>query len=250
MSLGNCPPSDSLALVDRMAYSAFIKMARQLELTPRTWGGRRRGAGRKPTGKAGVPHRTRAPLASRHPVHVTLKLLPDKSGLRRGRMIRRLRAVFRTAREHDGFRLCHFGVQPNHLHLLCEGSDAAVLGRGIQALEIRMARAVNKALGRSGRVFADRYHARALKTPTEVRNALRYVLANRRHHARGPLAFDWFDPCSSAAWFDGWKEPLPTREPWMRELLAEETAVAQAHTWLLTAGWRLRGLLSIREAPA
>jgi REP element-mobilizing transposase RayT len=225
-------------------------MARQLELTPRTWGGKRKGAGRKSTGRAGVPHRTRPPLAARHPVHVTLNVLPGKSGLRRGRLIRRLRGVFRAARERDGFRLCHFGVQSNHLHLVCEGPDARVLGRGIQALEIRVARAVNRALGLSGRVFADRYHARALKTPTEVRNALRYVLANRRHHACGPLASEWFDPASSAVWFDGWKEPLPMHEPWMRELLTEEVAVAEAHTWLLTTGWRLRGLLSIREAPA
>jgi REP element-mobilizing transposase RayT len=224
-------------------------MARQLELTPRTWGGRRDGAGRKPTGRAGVPHRTRAALASRHPVHVTLKVLPEKSGLRRGRLIRRLRGVFRAARERDGFRLCHFGVQGDHLHLLCEGPDARVLGRGIQALEIRMARAINRTLGLSGRVFADRYHARALKTPTEVKNALRYVLQNRRKHSSA-VADEWFDGCSSAVWFDGWKEPLPTHEPWMRELLLEEVAVAEAHTWLLTTGWRLRGLLSFREAPA
>ena len=165
-------------------------------------------------------------------------------------MILRLRAVFRAARERDNFRLCHFGVQSNHVHLLCEGADAAALGRGVQALEIRMARRVNRSLGQSGRVFADRYHARALKTPTEVRNALRYVLANRRHHASEALASDWFDPCSSAVWFGGWKEPLPTHEPWMRDLLAEPVAVADAHSWLLTTGWRLRGLLSVQEAPA
>ena len=95
-----------------------------------------------------------------------------------------------------------------------------------------------------------RYHARALKAPTEVRNALRYVLANRRHHAGEALAPDWFDPCSSAVWFSGWREPLPTHEPWMRELMTAPVAVTKAHTWLLDKGWRLRGLLSIGEAPA
>ena len=36
---------------------------------------------------------------------------------------------------------------------------------------------------RRGSVFADRYHDRVLKTPREVRNALRYVLGNGRKHA-------------------------------------------------------------------
>jgi hypothetical protein len=42
-------------------------------------------------------------------------------------------------------------------------------------------------LGRTGKVFADRYHMRILKTPTEVKNALRYVLDNRwKHNPRRP----------------------------------------------------------------
>ena len=43
---------------------------------------------------------------------------------------------------------------------------------------IRIARVLNKLWRRRGRVFADRYHDRILKTPREVKNALVYVLAN------------------------------------------------------------------------
>jgi hypothetical protein len=43
---------------------------------------------------------------------------------------------------------------------------------------------INGALGRHGRVWSDRYHARALATPREVRNALVYVLQNFRWMAR------------------------------------------------------------------
>jgi hypothetical protein len=62
----------------------------------------------------------------------------------------------------------------------------------VRGLAIRVARAVNRALGRRGRVFADRYHARALTTPRAVRHALVYVLMNpeaptRRHRARSVL---------------------------------------------------------------
>ena len=48
---------------------------RQKTLAFREWGGARRGAGRKPAGeRAGVSHRARPALSSRHPVHVTVKI--------------------------------------------------------------------------------------------------------------------------------------------------------------------------------
>jgi len=79
---------------------------------------------------------------------------------------------------------------------------------GCTGLTIRLARRLNALLGRRGKLFAQRYHARPLRTPTEVRNAIRYVLLNARHHgaARGAvMARGWVDPHSSGLWFDGWK---------------------------------------------
>ena len=52
---------------------------------------------------------------------------------------------------------------------LVEAEDKNALARGLQGLEIRVAKAVNRASRRKGHVFADRYHARILKTPAEVR---------------------------------------------------------------------------------
>ncbi|MBI2892733.1 MAG: hypothetical protein HYY06_04225 [Deltaproteobacteria bacterium] len=59
----------------------------QLELRPRTHGGRREGAGRPKTGNAGVPHRSREALASRFPVHVTLRARRDAPDLRTSRSL-------------------------------------------------------------------------------------------------------------------------------------------------------------------
>jgi hypothetical protein len=97
----------------------------------------------------------------------------------------------------------------------------------------------NRVLGRHGRVWADRYHARPLTTPREVRNALVYVLQNWRKHLPG---FRGFDPCSSAAWFRGWKKTAPAE-------VAERPLVAAARTWLATVGWRQLGLVGTDEAP-
>src|SRR5207249_11291647 len=63
---------------------------------------------------------------------------------------------------------------------------------------------VNRVLGRCGRVWSDRFHARPLRTPREVRNGLIYVLQNWQKHVRGARGFDWR---SSAIWFGGWQTP-------------------------------------------
>jgi hypothetical protein len=84
----------------------------------------------------------------------------------------------------------------------------------------------------------DRFHARELATPREVRHALVYVLQNFRKHARGARGFD---PCSSAAWFSGWREPIvrPSGRP----------PIVAARTWLACIGWRRHGLLGVQETP-
>jgi len=83
--------------------------------------------------------------------------------------------------------------------LVVEANDSAALREGARSLAVRVARAVNRAAGRSGRVLDDRYHTRALRTPREVRFALAYVLFHFKKH-QVPTRLD---PCSSVAWCDG-----------------------------------------------
>jgi hypothetical protein len=144
----------------------------------------------------------------------------------------------------------HFSVQQDHIHLIGEAEDRKALSRGLQGLNIRIAKAINKALGRSGKVLADRYHLRALATPTEVRLALRYVLGNHGHHAaqrhgvRRPT--NAVDPYSSAFEFDGWTCRVRSSESWRYT----EPIAAAAKTWLLRIGWtRAGGKLDPRAGP-
>src|SRR6185436_9189127 len=102
------------------------------------------------------------------------------------------------------------------------------------------------------KLFGDRYHARALRTPRAVRNAIRYVLNNQRHHAaqRGErLAPSWIDPFSSGPWFRGWARPVRTHDPWIAELRQQSRPSAEAGVWLLAIGWRRRGLIDFDEIP-
>ena len=131
-----------------------------------------------------------------------------------------------------------------------EAEDKDALARGLQGFEVSVARRLNTALMRAGKLFAHRYHARHLKTPREVRNALRYVLLNRKHHAAEQrFSKYWIDPWSSAAWFGGWAQPVRGDEPWKRELLALDAPTAKATVWLLTDGWKRHGLLRFDERP-
>jgi hypothetical protein len=81
-----------------------------------------------------------------------------------------------------------------------------------------------------------------LRTPTEVRHALVYVLNNSRRHDPS-IPSSWIDPLSSARWFTGWRWPF--REAWARP--DHPAPVEPATTWLLQTGWRFRGLLVYDE---
>jgi REP element-mobilizing transposase RayT len=193
-------------------------MQRQLAL-PKTggWGGRRAGAGRKRYTKE-LPHDTRPEHKERYPVHVTLRIRRGLPSLRHERRFARIKRAFRYGCDKFGMRMCEFSVQGNHIHLIVEALDKRALARGLGALEIRIARAFNKLVGRTGKVFADRYYARVLRTLAEVKNAVHYVRFNLQHH--GGLSFDPFSSVSGAALcFD-----------------AKNMTVAVPQTWLLRNG--------------
>jgi hypothetical protein len=210
----------------------------QREIVFRTHGGKRRGAGRKPSAdRAQVTHAKRPALSGREPVLVTLKVRRDISRLRSRRILQRLLPALVAARE-GLMRLVHFSVQHDHVHLIVEAKNERELARGAQGLSVRLARALNGAMRRTGKVFKDRYHARVLATPRQVRNALAYVLCNARKH-RVPLPSRGLDPCSSAAAFDAWSGRVIVSMHALSRALAR-VAVAPT-TWLLRVGWRRAG---------
>ncbi len=212
---------------------------RQLSLPiPSSWGGARPGSGPKPSGRrVGVPHRLRSVHAARHPVHVTLRA--DLGCLRDRQLFPAVRDAISSA-SSASFRVVRFSIQANHVHLLLEAHDSKTLSRGMRGLTIRIALAVNRALGRRGPVWNDRYHRRDLSSPREVRSALVYVLLNWKKHVPGALGVD---PCSSGPWFDGWRDRANVSTP------EAKSPVVAPRTWLASVGWRLHGLLSTSDAP-
>ena len=105
----------------------------------------------------------------------------------------------------EGFRLVVFSVLPNHVHFVVEADSKEQLSMGMQKLLHSISRrlsavSVDKAGGKIrsrdgtqtggysavvgwlGKVFIERYYSHQLKTPTEIANAIRYVLQNAEHH--------------------------------------------------------------------
>jgi REP element-mobilizing transposase RayT len=211
------------------------------------WGGRRAGAGRRPGPRPRDPHRRRAPLAARYPCHVTFRVHQDVPTLRRRRLLAEIERSWREVRERARFRIVHYSVQGNHVHLLVEAASARDLASGLKSVVARFARAVNRVFRRTGQVLADRCHVHVLRTPREVRNAIAYVLLNtRRHLARAGRTLPRraaIDPASSGRWFDGWARGLP---PAARR---EFAPVAAPRSWLLRLGWRRHGAIDPAEVP-
>ncbi len=150
--------------------------------------------------------------------------MPHVWNLRSRRCFRVLSQAFAGGCDRRGFRLVHFSVQGNHLHLVVEAPGAVRLSRGLQGLAVRIARRLNRLMGRVGRVFADRFHEHILRTPAEVARAVAYVLGNFIVHAlrRGErVRAVEADEYSSAV-------PPKTGPP----------LVVAAATWLLRVGWR------------
>jgi REP-associated tyrosine transposase len=165
-------------------------MGRQRSFEFRTWGGARKGAGRRPLGaRAGVSHLPRPALAHRFPVHVTWRMRGDVWNLRARRCMRVLAPAFLAATK-ETFRVVHYSVMGNHIHLLVEAQDRRALSTGMQGLGVRVARRLNAVMGRRGHVLEERFHAHILRTPTEVARARRYLLHNARQHY-GLIVDDW-----------------------------------------------------------
>ena len=136
--------------------------------------GRGRKLGRPPGPRPCVPRVPRADVSGRDPLHVTLRVRSDID-LRDFPEHEVLKAAMNAGRMRFGFRLVHYSVQRDHFHLLVEAVNKRALTRGMQGLEIRIAKALN---------------------------FLRYERGAR-----------WLDPYSSSTYFDGWKDGPPETDP-------------------------------------
>ncbi len=172
------------------------------------------------------------------PLSITVRVCEHVPDLRGRFVLPLVEDVLEGWKARAGFRIVHYSVQGNHIHLIVEapGGRGAV-ARAMKGIKVAIARRINQLTFSRGTVWADRYHDRVLDKPRKVRNALGYVLNNgRRHRVRGAWrrSRDRVDPCSSAEVFDGWKWPV------QRERDGPPPVVPPG-TWMLREGWKRAG---------
>ncbi|HEY2030913.1 MAG TPA: hypothetical protein VGH20_17070 [Myxococcales bacterium] len=144
---------------------------------------------------------------------MTLKVRQDVPNLRARARFRAIRDAFKAARGRHGVRLADSRYSAN-ISISSSRPTALPAYRAVcKGLCVRLTRALNRVLARRGSIFADRFHSRLLRTPTELVRAIRYVIDNARHHFGQPDV-----NCSS-------------RAPDAEELLDSPRG------WLLRIGW-------------
>ena len=172
---------------------------------------------------------------------VTIKLKKGLKSLRRTVELAVVMAAIARVNAGGDVRIVEFSIMSNHIHLIAEAKDSARLSKGMASFNTGLGMRLNRLWDRVGQgsVFLERFHLEVIKSPTQMRNVLTYVLRNDVHHRMG---LGGLDPCSSAVSFGGFVE---------RQGGAKVPCVSvEAQTWLLRVGWMeagRKGLLTIQD---
>lgn len=152
-------------------------------------------------------------MTEKSAVHVTLRFsrrVPSMRSRHRFGAVSEAFVKFRAVAlsSNDSFRLVHFNVLGNHVHLIVEAGSQQALSLGMRKLAHSISRRLNaRSVERAGgsldprgntplsarpgwlgRVFADRYHAHCLASARETENAVSYVLQNAQRHFGRPVS--------------------------------------------------------------
>jgi putative transposase len=222
-----------------------MRQATQLAMKLNTWGGHRKGAGR-PNLKGEGAHASRKEFDPRHPSHVTIRVKKGVPGLRSSEVLAMVQLAADRARAKC-LRITDFAVLGNHIHMIVEAPNKAVVSRGMQAFNISLAQSLRWSMRKHGLpvtkgILEKRYHMHVLKGPREAKTALRYVLTNESKHRKGPLRVDSY---SSAPLFKEWKRLVggvpqwgPNSKDWEERWFARlQKITSPPRSWLLRAGW-------------
>ncbi|HET6611276.1 MAG TPA: hypothetical protein VFG83_04775 [Kofleriaceae bacterium] len=96
---------------------------------------------------------------------------PEIGSIRAVRVRKFLVASFAEA-ETRRFRVRRYSIQKNHLHLICDAKSTEALASGMQGLNIRIARGLNRIMDRRGAVLDGRYHVEILDRGDLARDAV------------------------------------------------------------------------------
>ena len=202
-------------------------------------GGRRRGAGRRPKhGRAGSPHRKRPVVKPYHGLHVVIRVVPVVGSLRRRAMYKAVREATITAALRGRFRIVHAVARDARLR--DRGRAEHQYGAGItQTAAVRAG--VRRPVPPGGDHLAEAGAPRA---------ELHLEQLEKHREDQDGLSSTWLvDPFSSGISFPDWRELEDKAVMWSIRETYDPLIVRRPQSWVLSAGWKRHGPISVRDVP-
>ena len=164
----------------------LLRKGSQLKLT------NPKNAGRPALHDIGIRHVKRAEILRPSPLHLTIKLI--RADIQNKSILKGLRHAIMRARL-QGLKIIHYSLERDHVHIYAESSDNKILAKAMKALGVSFVKRINRYFNAKGSCYKTRYHLRILRSATEVKNVINYILKNGIKHHR---AKSIIDPYNSA----------------------------------------------------
>ena len=158
-----------------------IRKGTQLKLT------NQKNAGRPAIHDKGIRHTRREEISCARPLHLTIKLI--RADIQNKTILKGLRHAILRARL-QGLRIVHYSLEHNHVHLYAESGNNKILATGMKALGVSLVKRINRFCKTKGTCYKTRYHLRVLRSASEVKNVLNYILKNGIKHKRTNSVID------------------------------------------------------------
>lgn len=149
-------------------------------------------AGRPAKLDIGIRHIRRERFSKPTALHLTIKVRDNKADIKNKRILKALHHAIKRARLQR-LKVIHYTLEYNHAHIVVEAINNKILHKGMQALGISLAKAINKIKQLKGTVYKHRYHFKKLSSRRELKNALHYIFKNGIKHKRSMSFLDSYN---------------------------------------------------------
>lgn len=161
-----------------------IRKGTQLKLT------NPKNAGRHAIHDIGIRHIKRPEIKKLMPLHLTIKLI--RADIQNKIILKALRNAIFRARLH-GLRIIHYSLEHDHIHLYAESADNLILAKSMKAFGVSLVKKINRHFKSKGTCYKTRYHLRVLRSASEVKNVINYILKNGIKHKRTKSVIDVYN---------------------------------------------------------
>ncbi|MFA6236406.1 MAG: transposase [Bacteriovorax sp.] len=147
-------------------------------------------AGRPTIHDKGIRHIRREEITRPRPLHLTIKLI--RADIQNKTILKALRhAILRSRLQ--GLKIIHYSLEHDHIHLYAESENNNILAKAMKALGVSLVKKINKHFNSRGTCYKTRYHLRILRSASEVKNVINYILRNGIKHKRTKFIIDKYN---------------------------------------------------------